>query len=821
MSADHGATCGCCTGLVLASPLAIENRPGLSAIVYRIGTHPHFKASLLARLATADHPALQQLTTRRDDDFAIALCDGWATVADVLTFYQERIANESYLRTATERRSIAELARLIDYALRPGVAASTPLVFTIETAEGAPAETLIPTGTKVMSVPGPGEKPQTFETVSDLVARGVWNAFRVRRAQPGQVSAGATSAWLAGVTTNLAVGDRVLFLGAGRRASASSTDWQVRTLTRVAIDRARAQTEVTWDAAVPALGAPVEVYALRQRSGLMGNSAPDPKNLADDMRTFYSSQFSSTVAGVPIDWNFPLDSPRVYLDGVFPAVTPGEQVLLENENGFSRLLNVTSARALTRNVFSLSQRATRVAVDPAGDLTQFHGANLRGTTAYFQRERLLLADQPITSPVQNDAITLEITVSDLPARRLLLIQGIDADTGAATAETMELLRVEPWGAVSRLILARNLAHRYRADTAIINGNVAPATHGETVREAVGSGDGSIPFQRMKLRQAPLTYVPASTATGSANTLALRVNDLLWREVRTLFGSGPEERVFVARQEDDGATVVQFGDGRNGARLPTGRENVTAVYRKGMGLDGLLAGRQLTQLITRPLGAKEVVNPLPATGAEAAESVSAARTNCTLTIHTLDRVVSLQDYEDFARAFGGIAKALATWFWDGKRRGVFVSVAAVGGATIDSGSDLRHNLISALRAAGDPHVPVDVRSYVQQPFGAAIALATATEFVRATLLERVRAALNQQFSFDARNLAQSVTIDAVLAAAQSVLGVVAANVTRLNHANLAGVVPRLIAQGPRVVAGDLVGAELRVLEPSFLELTELA
>ena len=56
---------------------------------------------------------------------------------------------------------------------------------------------------------------------------------------------------------------------------------------------------------------------------------------------------------------------------------------------------------------------------------------------------------------------------------------------------------------------------------------------------------------------------------------------------------------------------------------------------------------------------------------------AARRNAPLTVLTLDRIVSLRDYEDFARAFGGIAKALATWTWDGQRQGIFVTVAGVG------------------------------------------------------------------------------------------------------------------------------------------------
>src|ERR1041384_4339969 len=126
--------CGCCEGISAETPVQIENRPGLSAIAYRAGTHAQFRETLLARLTGSRRPALTGFTTRDSDDFSIALLDAWATVGDVLTFYQERIANEAYLRTATERLSILELARLINYELRPGVAASTYLAFTINEA---------------------------------------------------------------------------------------------------------------------------------------------------------------------------------------------------------------------------------------------------------------------------------------------------------------------------------------------------------------------------------------------------------------------------------------------------------------------------------------------------------------------------------------------------------------------------------------------------------------------------------------------------------------------------------------------------------------
>src|SRR5712691_9323287 len=124
--------CGCCEGVTAETPLRIDNRPGLAAIAYRIGQQTAFKRSMLASLSATPNERLRALATREGDDYSIALLDAWATTLDVLTFYQERLANESYLRTATERASLLYLARTIGYELRPGIAAATALAFTIE-----------------------------------------------------------------------------------------------------------------------------------------------------------------------------------------------------------------------------------------------------------------------------------------------------------------------------------------------------------------------------------------------------------------------------------------------------------------------------------------------------------------------------------------------------------------------------------------------------------------------------------------------------------------------------------------------------------------
>src|SRR5262245_11801974 len=109
-------------------PQRPTNPPGLSALAYRLGARQDFLDHLVERLAHG----VPDLALRDEGDPARALLDSWALVLDVLSFYQERIANEGYLRTAVEPRSLLELARLIGYRPRPGVAAGAHLAFTLE-----------------------------------------------------------------------------------------------------------------------------------------------------------------------------------------------------------------------------------------------------------------------------------------------------------------------------------------------------------------------------------------------------------------------------------------------------------------------------------------------------------------------------------------------------------------------------------------------------------------------------------------------------------------------------------------------------------------
>ena len=75
---------------------------------------------------------------------------------------------------------------------------------------------------------------------------------------------------------------------------------------------------------------------------------------------------------------------------------------------------------------------------------------------------------------------------------------------------------------------------------------------------------------------------------------------------------PNATVFVTREDNNGKTHVMFGDGVNGARLPTGVNNVVATYRVGAGAASPPAGK-LTVIAKSYPGLRSVLNPVAVSG----------------------------------------------------------------------------------------------------------------------------------------------------------------------------------------------------------------
>lgn len=70
---------------------------------------------------------------RLEADAGIMLAEVMSALGDELAYYQDRVAREAYLETATQRRSVRKLARLVDYHVHDGLGASTWLDITVET----------------------------------------------------------------------------------------------------------------------------------------------------------------------------------------------------------------------------------------------------------------------------------------------------------------------------------------------------------------------------------------------------------------------------------------------------------------------------------------------------------------------------------------------------------------------------------------------------------------------------------------------------------------------------------------------------------------
>jgi predicted phage baseplate assembly protein len=820
--ADCAAGGGCCDQGTDARP---TNPPGRSALAYRVGTHGSTLRRMLAELTAA----LPALTVRDTDDPGVALLDAWASVADVVTFYQERIANEGFLRTATERYSVLELARAIGYELRPGVAASTYLAFTMQAAPGAPSSAAVPAGTKVRSIPGQGGTPQTFETAADLTADVARNELALGRRRPATIGLGTTSLYLSGVDSGLRPGDAILVVGDEREEFPGSERWDFRVLRSVRPLPATGAGEpsttlVSWDVGlgmdhtrpVAPAASGVEVYAFRLRASLFGYNAPDWRTMPREIRDRYAGPDSDGVLQWPgFELPGPGDDPVIDLDAAYPAVGPGSWLVLRRP-GYEELYRVTRADLAARQDFGITGRTTRLWLDAQEHLSWF---GIRPTAVYAQTERLTIADEPVTEPVAGPDLTLDLPPGPggaagpvpLAVGAPVIVTGTALD-GLAAVEVSHVVAVIGPDTVR---LSAALSRPLLPASVRVLGNVVPATHGETIAdEALGSGDGAATNQRVTLRRKDLTHVPAATASGVADTLEVRVDGVAWAQSPSLFALGPHDRGYVVRIGDDASATVVFGDGERGARLPTGQENVRATYRTGIGPVGNVPADALSLLPQRPLGIGAVRNPLAAAGGTAPETLADARVNAPLTVLTLDRVVSLRDHEDFARAFAGIAKARAVALWGGTAFLVQVTVGAPGGVQVDAAT--LANLRAAFDAVRDRSREVRISGYRALRFEVAVAVLADPVRVRAEVFGAVADALRLAYGFERRSFGQPVTAAGVLAVVQGVPGVVAANLTALHPTGSRGLADVIVAHDARLDAP----AELLLIDADLIAVTEM-
>lgn len=826
--------------------------PGLDRLPAAVGTQPGFLEAMLRRISARSE--LAGLTTREADDPSIGLLDAAATMLDVLAFYGDLITNEGFVRTATERRSIAELARGIGYELAPGVAATTVLAFSIDPPPGAHPVVRIPAGLPAQKLPGEDQVVAVYETSTDVLARKELNELRLRRVEPVVPRFGDDELVLAGTGHGVAVGDAVLLVGEERMADPGREEWDVRRVVEVDevpaevgldADGAPARTVLTLDAPIGHLDPHVEpasvqprCYAFSSSGTLFGANAPRHAELPVNLRigeinpdpaaskAFIPGPFAGK-AGQWVDANLASTTTELWLDRIHTEVTAGSWIVLTRP-GYSELYGVTASEHGNRNAFLLSGPSTKVTVS-GENIDRF---SIRSTAVLTGSRELPLGTRPVAGPVTGTTVTVD-TLVELERGRLVVVTGFDAVTGEPVSEELRVYDAVPDGTSSlpgtAVTFTTALTHAYRPSGFRIRGNCAPATHGQTVRShPLASGDASRSFTTVPLsvsEDGPLTYTSADTPSGRSSSLEVRVDGVRWSEVGSFAGQPPDAQVYVVRHGERSSATVQFGDGTTGSRPGSGRDNVTATFRVGVGSAGAAARGQISLPLGMPLGLRDVVNPVPAIGGEDPETIDQARVNAPTTVRTLDRVVSLADHEDFARAFAGIGWASASAVDDGGRAVVHVTATLLDGTPLPAGSDLERKLVAAIGRARHVDRPLVVAGHVPRPIEVRARLRLDDRHVGDDVLAAARAAVVAVFDRspslgDGGGFGKLVTPTRVLAALQRTAGVLGAVLDVLRPVGAVGdAVVEVLARPARLEGGAVVAAEL--LEPIVVEITEVS
>jgi hypothetical protein len=686
-----------------SAPPAITNLPGLQQIAFRAGDFNSFRTALLTPLPS--EVALTPWNSGRGIDsdpsvidLAVMMAEWFAYLADILTFYNERIANEDYLRTCILPPTPAALVNLLGYTPRPTIGATGFLAALLTpTVVGAQTITL-PDGLEFQSKPGPGQTPQSFELHP---ATTVGLPASVAAIPPPSLLNGGSTLLLNGAVTSITSGMQLLL--SPRDSSAAPNLITVSALPAVQTTATGKQTlikfNVTYPGAAVTTAATSRLLKPNQNAGLW------------------------TVNGVSIDPSGKV----IQMAGLLRQIQSGDWLVFTAQSGAGVIAQAIQVASTQDILGDASQAGGPIGVSPGPTPTPIPvlhtqlklqtglsstiieaGSSINVLFGWV--EAGVLVDQPPSAwngvssnlqPVQPASFPQNSPLGTPGPAPILLADsaGNGAQASAAVASDGSLSVNWPSSTPTPL-------NPTFAPPITVYYDLLPVSAGKTVKnEIVGSGDSTQAGQSFKLAKSPVTYL----ASGStyASTIALTVNGLPWTEVPSFYGQPASAQVFVARQDANQNTYIDFGDGVNGALVPTGTNNIVATYRYGGGASSPAAGK-LTVVAKSFPGLQSVMNPVAVTGGSDPDPESLIRQYAPRSVLTFGRAVSVFDYQAIAAGAPGVSMASAQWSWDSanQRAGVIVYVAGQPG--------IAASVQTLLTASGDPNRPVTVLSATQIP-----------------------------------------------------------------------------------------------------------
>jgi len=785
----HGEGCFCCSP---NERISSDNRPALPHFNYRIGTYGSIREWLLNRINQTSN--LQNWTHRAPDDPAIALLEGASILGDILTFYQETYANEAFLRTAQWRESISDLVRLLGYRLSPAVGGNATFAFEIKKDEPV----VIPVGFPLKATLEELPKPAEFETKEEITAYPWLSRFNLYRSlNESDITPTTTEFYISypeqlASPIDLKVGDRLLV---GQiSASWMPDDGFFLDPEIVIVDSVREQhgqkiykikgnlkrTANISGLTAYRLGRSFHHFGYNSAAKIVDTSravtstatvngsttttsstiqyltVPDSRPVSNSSGSFSSATVSKTIS----DKDFPLDSEVSDLPGKMQMILQGDFFPLRSLPSPKTLFcTVTDVKLTTLTWGGISGSVSQLRLYYSLDIYVGNDLSMDITTALFHevtspRFTIKAAKtQPVT-PTKGNTLNFYGTadqVKTVNGRRIML------ETPAGDPRIVTVTKVpatfdsatESFPVLRPITLSEEVTYAdfpNENPVTTVFGNLADADEGKTLPEAVlGSGNATQVFQNFKIPKAPLTYhiVPENTPSETPEA-EVYVDGRLWTKVDSFFGRGAEEQIYIVREDALGNSWAQFGDGKTGARLTNGVNNVTVIFRLGSGAYGPLKADTKVQASAKIKNLDKIGMPMVASGGSQPEDGENARNAAPGKVQSLGRIVSLKDFEAEAAAIPGVARAAAAWQLVDNIPEVVVTVLMETGRSGEVAS-VRNTLSSynTLRGAGRTSIVVDggKRMYVT----ASVQYALKPGF-RADLVEpMIRTALGVNFA----------------------------------------------------------------------------
>jgi hypothetical protein len=726
-----------CEGFV--HPRVVANAPGLRRIAYRAGDFLTFRHALLSARAVE-----QQLASWRPGaagDLAVQLVEWWAYVADVLTFYNERAMSAALLRTAEENEDLRNLVRILGYRPRPAIA-STGIVAAL--VSGTKAVTL-PLGLKLESKPGPGKQPQTFELEADTAVTPP-AAIAVDPKPTGAFTT-ASGLLLRGVVKSIVANEMLLLVPRQwDGVTANRAVVTVRAVTTETDARGNRNTRITVDAAAAVTGNVSDFRLLR--SVQSARTRPGINAIKADT-VFLSSLYRDIQIGMPLV----IDHPGTPVSIV--RVSAYSETLYYANGTDAELKDPPLTSPLTPPVPVLATVLT-IANGPT-DLTSKEEA-AKTIVRFDWRDAAELTATPQAMLQGSSPLVIPSSAVETLAAKSLFVE--DAGGGGAVASaTTQTDGIQ--------LAGLDAAAVFQAPLRLLT-NMVPVSRGKTVpSEVLGSGDASLANQDFVLKKAPVTYLPAADSRSGelyGSTIRLYVDGLEWHEVSQLFGQAAAARVFVTWEDAEEKTHVRTGDGITGARLPSGRNNITATYRYGGGAQVPDAG-SLTVIVDPWPGLKSFRNPVPVGGGSDPDAADRLSTLAPRSVLTFGRAVSAADFEVIAGAAPGVARVRSYWSFNAaEQRERLTLYVGDDAAAVESA----HTAIAAAAESDDTLVllarGVELDITLQ--------LLIDPDRLAADVEEAVRAALTTFFSAAAVRIGAGIYRSAIHAACLAVPGVTA-------------------------------------------------